>query len=333
MFRSCLLLSLAVVGCCYYPSKAEAIKLPNIASSNKFILHTYTHISTPKIEPATSFAQLDKSFKTAAVCFLGFGECGDVSFGKGDDNYDLDGDVMCQAEGYNVTACTVPSYLYNQCPYDPKYYKSCKEDTDKACKDAGYVSSCADGYIKDETQICPYSDSYYKCKCNPCDGYSYTLSEATADGYVTDGSCNSCGTTKYKRKENPCTGYLTCECGGEIGTPTCKSGTVTKYQTCKTCCEYKCSEASCPDGYICEIETCSNKYCIIGCKSGYGDLNTYWSDCLLGCWLSGNIINGYGCVKIPDCSSLGFSQTVSDCSGKKYLVCPFNCNQVFCLSD
>ena len=333
MFRSCLLLSLAVVGCCYYPSKAEAIKLPNIASSNKFILHTYTHISTPKIEPATSFAQLDKSFKTAAVCFLGFGECGDVSFGKGDDNYDLDGDVMCQAEGYNVTACTVPSYLYNQCPYDPKYYKSCKEDTDKACKDAGYVSSCADGYIKDETQICPYSDSYYKCKCNPCDGYSYTLSEATADGYVTDGSCNSCGTTKYKRKNNPCTGYLTCECGGEIGTPTCKSGTVTKYQTCKTCCEYKCSEASCPEGYICEIETCSNKYCIIGCKSGYGDLNTYWSDGLLGCWLSGNIINGYGCVKIPDCSSLGFSQTASDCSGKKYLVCPFNCNQVFCLSD
>ena len=106
-----------------------------------------------------------------------------------------------------------------------------------------------------------------------------------------------------------------------------------KQPALKTCCEYKCSETTCPDGYICEKETCSNKYCIIGCKSGYGDLNTYWSDGLLGCWLSGNIINGYGCVKIPDCSSLGFSQTVSDCSGKKYLVCPFNCNQVFCLSD
>ena len=321
----------AILSLGLFSAPAAALTSSVLTPSNIILTHIYT--STTLTKPASSFAQLDKSYKIAGVCFLGTGQCSDISFGSGDQDYTLDTAEQCKNEGYKITSCTLPSYLYDQCPYNDKYYKSCKTDTDKACKEAGYVNSCGEGYVKDDSQICSYDNSYYKCKCNPCDGYSYTLSEATADGYVTDGSCNSCGTTKYKRKNNPCTGYLTCECGGEIGTPTCKSGTVTKYQTCKTCCEYKCSEASCPDGYICEIETCSNKYCIIGCKSGYGDLNTYWSDGLLGCWLSGNIINGYGCVKIPDCSSLGFSQTASDCSGKKYLVCPFNCNQVFCLSD
>ena len=241
---------------------------------------------------------------------MGFGECGDVSFGKGNDDYELDEDTLCQNEGYNITSCTIPSYLYEQCPYSSKYYKSCKKDADKACKDAGYVSSCPDGYVKDETQVCPYSDSYYKCKCNPCNGYTYTLTEATAQGYVTDGSCNSCGTTKYKRKENPCSGYLTCECGGEIGTPTCKSGSITKYQTCKTCCEYKCSETTCPDGYICEKETCSNKYCITGCAVDYTD------------WCT---------APITDCGALGYTKTADQCPSG-YLKCPYG-ETVFCPTE
>ena len=326
-FSASALLSLTL----FSAPSALALTYSDISASNLINTHTYT--STPSTKSATSFAQLDKSYKLAGVCFLGTGQCSDISFGKGDDDYELDEDTLCQNEGYNITSCTIPFYLYEQCPYSSKYYKSCKKDADKACKDAGYVSSCPDGYVKDETQVCPYSDSYYKCKCNPCNGYTYTLTEATAQGYVTDGSCNSCGTTKYKRKENPCSGYLTCECGGEIGTPTCKSGSITKYQTCKTCCEYKCSETTCPDGYICEKEICSNKYCAIGCNSGYGDLDTYWGNGLLRCWLSGSMIDGYSCAKIPDCSSLGFSQTANDCSGKKYLVCPFDCNRVFCLSD
>lgn len=291
---------------------------------------TLTHTYTPVPEPAS----LANSYKTAAVCFLGFGNCGkDQSFSKGDSSYERNSSDMCREEGYAVTSCSLPKYPSGQCPYDPSLYKSCKDDTARACKEAGFNTSCGSGYIKDNSQICPYNSSYYKCKCNPCDGYAYTLAQATADGYVADGSCNSCGTTKYKRKNNPCTGFLTCECGGQIGTQTCKSGSATKYQVCKPCCENRCSQTSCPAGYLCELETCSNKYCIIGCAIGYGDLENYWNDGQLKCWLNGISAGSYNCAEIPDCTKLGFSANANNCNGKKYLTCPFNCDYVFCLSD
>lgn len=265
---------------------------------------THTHTYTPVPEPAS----LANSYKTAAVCFLGFGNCGkDQSFSKGDSSYERNPSDMCREEGYAVTSCSLPKYPSGQCPYDPSLYKSCKDDTARACKEAGFNTSCGSGYIKDNSQICPYNSSYYKCKCNPCDGYAYTLAQATADGYVADGSCNSCGTTKYKRKNNPCTGFLTCECGGQIGTQTCKSGSVTKYAVCKTCCENKCSETTCPAGYVCELEACSNKYCITGCAVNYTDWCTQ---------------------PIADCGTLGYTKTADQCPDG-YLKCPYG-DTVFC---
>ena len=265
---------------------------------------TLTHTYTPVPEPAS----LANSYKTAAVCFLGFGNCGkDQSFSKGDSSYERNPSDMCREEGYAVTSCSLPKYPSGQCPYDPSLYKSCKDDTARACKEAGFNTSCGSGYIKDNSQICPYNSSYYKCKCNPCDGYAYTLAQATADGYVADGSCNSCGTTKYKRKNNPCAGFLTCECGGQIGTQTCKSGSATKYQVCKPCCENRCSQTSCPAGYLCELETCSNKYCIIGCAVNYTDWCTQ---------------------PVTDCGALGYTKTADQCPDG-YLKCPYG-DTVFC---
>ena len=321
----CLSLSALLVSTFIMPVAAMDL---TSAPLNGFPTHTHTY--TPVPEPAS----LANSYKTAAVCFLGFGNCGkDQSFSKGDSSYERNPSDMCREEGYAVTSCSLPKYPSEQCPYDPSLYQSCKDDTARACKEAGFNTSCGSGYIKDSSQICPYNSSYYKCKCNPCDGYAYTQAQATADGYVADGSCNSCGTTKYKRKNNPCTGFLTCECGGQIGTQTCKSGSATKYQVCKPCCENRCSQTSCPDGYLCELEACSNKYCITGCAIGYGDLENYWSDGQLKCWLNGISAGSYSCAEIPDCTKLGFSANANNCNGKKYLTCPFNCNYVFCLSD
>ena len=320
----CLSLSALLVSTFIMPVAAMDL---TSAPLNGFPTHTHTY--TPVPEPAS----LANSYKTAAVCFLGFGECGDGSFSKSDEDFTVDTVKQCQNEGYTITSCAAPQYPSGQCPYNSNYYASCKDDTARACKEAGYDTSCNDGYIKDSSQICPYNSSYYKCKCNPCDGYAYTQAQANADGYVADGSCNSCGTTKYKRKNNPCTGFLTCECGGQIGTQTCKSGSATKYQVCKPCCENRCSQTSCPDGYLCELESCSNKYCITGCAIGYGDLENYWSDGQLKCWLNGISAGSYSCAEIPDCTKLGFSANANNCNGKKYLTCPFNCNYVFCLSD
>ena len=299
-YSRCLSLSALLASTFIMPTAAMDLTL--LSPDNNAILE-YTHTNTPVPEPASS----SFSYKTAAVCFLGFGECGDGSFSKSDEDFTVDTVKQCQNEGYTITSCAAPQYPSGQCPYNSNYYASCKDDTARACKEAGYDTSCNDGYIKDSSQICPYNSSYYKCKCNPCDGYTYTQAQATADGYVADGSCNSCGTTKYKRKNNPCTGFLTCECGGQIGTSTCKSGSVTKYAVCKTCCENKCSETTCPAGYVCELESCSNKYCITGCAVNY----TNW--CTL---------------PITDCGTLGYTKTADQCPDG-YLKCPYG-DTVFC---
>ena len=295
-------LSLSALLASTFITPVAAMDLTLLSPNNNAILE-YTHTNTPVPEPASS----SFSYKTAAVCFLGFGECGDGSFSKSDEDFTVDTVKQCQNEGYTITSCAAPQYPSGQCPYNSNYYASCKDDTARACKEAGYDTSCNDGYIKDSSQICPYNSSYYKCKCNPCDGYAYTQAQATADGYVADGSCNSCGTTKYKRKNNPCTGFLTCECGGQIGTSTCKSGSVTKYAVCKTCCENKCSETTCPAGYVCELEACSNKYCITGCAVNYTDWCTQ---------------------PITDCGTLGYTKTADQCPDG-YLKCPYG-DTVFC---
>lgn len=251
--------------------------------------------------------------RLASVCFLGFGQCDtDAGFGTGGgEDFTLDTAEQCKNEGYTITSCDLPNYPSGQCPYNEGYYASCSADNEKACKEAGYVTSCDEGYVQDSSQSCPYDSSYKKCKCNPCEGYDYTYAEATETGYVTDGFCISCNTTKYKRKNNPCVGYYDCECGGEIGSGTCKSGSATKYAVCKTCCENKCTLASCPENHDCEYEECSGKYCDNGCSSGYTDMCT-----------------AYGEYGASTCTQMGYRQQT--CTGDG-LLCPYDTTYKFCM--
>lgn len=92
---------------------------------------------------------------------------------------------------------------------------------------------------------------------------------------MTDGSCSSCGTIYYKRKENPCSGFKTCDCGGEIGTNTCISGSITKYQTCKECCDskYQYDSSNCPLPQELSGGSCGGKFekCIMPLQYLYSD--------------------------------------------------------------
>ncbi len=156
----------------------------------------------------------------------------------------------CKESGYSITSCSMPNYPYGQCPYNTTYYTKCQADTPRACQETGYQASCPSGYVTNTA--CPYNSSYTTCKCNPCSGYDYTYEQTTAQGYVTNGSCNSCGTSKYKRKQNPCSGYSTCDCGGATGASVCYTGITKKFNSCKACCDDTCPSgsrtASCPSG-------------------------------------------------------------------------------------
>ena len=212
---------------------AVALAAPDFSS--------HTHTTPIELEPISP----SLGAKLAGVCFLGYGDCGDGGFDSidGDDGYVVDTAKQCQNEGYSVTACSLPSYTSGQCPYNNKYFAKCVEDRPRACKETGFTQTqCSSGMVVDTT--CSYDANYKKCKCNPCSGYTYTYAQATAQGYVADGSCLSCSETKYKRKENPCTGYTTCECGGEIGSAVCYSGSTQKFKSCKKCCD-----DTCPSGW------------------------------------------------------------------------------------
>ena len=138
--------------------------------------------------------------------------------------------------------------------------------------------TCETGKVGDTGDVCPYNSSYKKCICNPCNGYDYTASEATEQGYTMGESCNSCGTLKYKRTANVCEGYLECDAGGATGADVCYSGSVKKFSECLDECAsqgYIYTKDDCTGDYVVDTSTgyCFGKYkgCVKGARILYGD--------------------------------------------------------------
>ena len=300
-------------------STVTLLVVPAVAlAAPDFSSQSHTHTTPIELEPISSSSGL----KLASVCFLGYGDCGDGGFDSidGDDGYVVDTAKQCQNEGYSVTACSLPSYTSGQCPYNNKYFAKCVEDRPRACKETGFTQTqCSSGMVVDTT--CSYDANYKKCKCNPCSGYTYTYAQATAQGYVADGSCLSCSEAKYKRKENPCLGYTTCECGGEIGSAVCYTGSTQKFKSCKTC-------DPCPGYYecggtwqYCEGTTCSadSSKCSTYCESDY-----FPNKCSSASDCNGIYRNGYcsgSCSDSSGSDSSGDSSSYGNTSCAKTIGC------------
>ena len=242
-----------------------ALMFPRLTIASGLPTHTLTY--TPEPKPAFQFEQLDKAFKTAAVCFLGVGDCDpNVSFGKGDD-YKIDTEAQCKNEGFSKQNCNSVQTIDGVCPYNSAYGLGCKCVSNLISCPAGQVGvgdSC-DG-------------KYASCQCDP--------------------ALVSCASNQIGQGAS---------CGGKYQSCVCKSEYIYNSSNCSyprsvsgDSCGGKYTDCVCPTGVDEGQYGCAEYYpspCSSVCKVAYSDNCHIRSD-------DPNIALGYGCMKeYDDCSS------------------------------
>ena len=192
MSRSCNFY-LSILLASTFMSPAAAMDATLALPENDFTLE-YTHTNTPIPKPAS----LSNSYKTAAICFLGHGDCDpNIGFGKGDD-YEVVTDNRCTNEGFYKNNCSSVQVPTGYCPYNSSYINGCKCDPNLiACplNKNGTGASCG--------------GKYQSCTCKS--EYVYTSSNCTSPRSVSGSSCDG----KY-------TGCV-CPTGVSSGTYGCKT--------------------------------------------------------------------------------------------------------------
>ena len=254
---------------------------------------------------------LREEYKEASVCFItDTSDCaGGGSFspnetpGKGENPDFKDPSQLCIEAGYDKHPCPEGSHGDNLCPMDNSYskgcacddnmtevceppyygvgpscdgkYARCERDDERACREIGYGQSGSCPALQTPNKRCPYDNSYYdKCVCR---------SDLVTCVSPQVGVGSSCG-GKYESCQCPGS-YRECECGGASGASSCTINGVTKYSSCKACCDSNnpnwcdvhrtCHGDCCSDGTIERCDTrcggsgcCTPKSNETGCQYG-----------------------------------------------------------------
>ena len=203
----CLYLSALLAS--VFVSPAAALNSTMILSDNDFTLK-YTHTNTPVPKPASSFADMSRSYKTAGVCFLGVGDCGAAGYdssssgaGSSNDDFYIDTSNQCLNEGFVRQNCNSVQTIDGVCPYNSAYGLGCKCRPDLISCPAGQVGvgeSCDEMYASCECDPALVSCSakengtgascggrYESCVCKP--EYQYTSSNCSYPRSVSGDSC------------------------------------------------------------------------------------------------------------------------------------------------
>ena len=204
----CLYLSALLAS--VFVSPAAALNSTMILSDNDFTLK-YTHTNTPVPKPASSFADMSRSYKTAGVCFLGVGDCGGAAgydssssgAGSANDDFYIDTSNQCLNEGFVRQNCNSVQAIDGVCPYNSAYGLGCKCLPDLISCPAGQVGvgeSCDEMYASCECDPALVSCSakengtgascggrYESCVCKP--EYQYTSSNCSYPRSVSGDSC------------------------------------------------------------------------------------------------------------------------------------------------
>ena len=182
-----------------------------------------------------------------------------------DDHYlKCDAVKWCKDNGYNTTSCSIPQYVDGQCPNGKPYYKQCKTDNDRACKELGYTKNCPSGQkLYQNSGRCAYDSSYGTC-CSPSGCPSYTSTSYSS--YGTNGT-DGCEYTCYYTCDMDCpSGTSTSNPGGCGGSTRNGCGTKTCYYPYEACCYPYSSETGCSCGtYSCSDGCGGTRTCCSSC--------------------------------------------------------------------
>ena len=182
-----------------------------------------------------------------------------------DDHYlKCDAVKWCKDNGYNTTSCSIPQYVDGQCPNGKPYYKQCKTDNDRACKELGYTKTCSSGQkLYQNSGRCAYDSSYGTC-CSPSGCPSYTSTSYSS--YGTNGT-DGCEYACYYTCDMDCpSGTSTSNPGGCGGSTRNGCGTKTCYYPYEACCYPYSSETGCSCGtYSCSDGCGGTRTCCSSC--------------------------------------------------------------------
>ena len=186
-----------------------------------------------------------------------------------DDHYlKCDAVTWCKQNGYNTEKCDPPSFIDGQCPNGKLYYKQCKEDRPRACREAGYVNSCSSGRLYATTNRCQWDTSYGKCcTYSPSAGCPSSYS-VNCDASRGSSGTDTCGYTCYRCCDDTCSRGSKNYTGSKAGTTEC--GSVCRY--CNTSCS---SGSTSYSGSIQGYNECGSacRSCSTSCPSGTSTYN------------------------------------------------------------
>ena len=290
-------------------SQASEVKNLTFGYSGSPLVKTHTtHIHTPyELKPISLF-NMDKAVKLAAVRSIvdkGNYDSG-LTFGSSDIDTKLDPANQCAAEGFTLSECPEHSSPDNstRCPHDETYFASCTCDTSYYDISLGEYEGIEDicGKLATTQSCSDKSGTYYTCSCTsdnitlcnaenefvdfPNDqiefGFFCRTGRSQDVTYFHKNVCMSCEypfAVNERRKGCSCSPeFIECDLGYEAGAESCTENGVTKYNKCKSCPNLG-TYTTCPAGYACSFEDCSNKYYITGCATKFTNIE----DCSWKC--------------------------------------------------
>ena len=215
---------------------------------------------------------------------------------KRDDYYlKCDAVTWCKQNGYNTQTCSLPSFVDGQCPNGKPYYKQCKEDRPRACREAGYVNSCSPGRLYATTNRCQWDSSYGKCcTASPSAGCPSNYGVSCTGG--ANGK-DTCGYTCYKCCDDTCPGrsekYYS---GSKAGKTECG----TQCYHCKDCTS---GDTSYSGSYAGTSECGTCYYCSDTCCSGQKSVSCSWDEDKVRVSYTECGTSCYKCEYNTDCSA------------------------------